>query len=313
MSTVSSVSTSTTDQQRRLYSGVGLRTWGQNYYQIISTNGSLQRSYGGGGAANLTKEVVEQEETTTPLVVQRSVKGDAGQGRMDAEGVNSVSKHLNGMFDDIMKEMVSEQGQIEAAPEESEEEDFRIVACPSPTRQLARWTTKDIPIRTVDVEEGGNCALDDDDDGKQEAHEVVLRMDDMSPLLQRMREIDRDRKDIASLNSSKSNYVSSMVTYFDQGSLGDSQGTDVGPLLPTHVSHGKTKPPLYEQAHDSLSSFLRVVKRHAIGRKLVNVVSDTVLPKVWGATRGPKRLMITIFALAYLVAIHVLLIASRLR
>jgi hypothetical protein len=309
MSTVSSVSTSTTDQQRRLYSGVGLRTWGQNYYQIISTNGSLQRSYGSGGAANLTKGVVEQEETTP--VVQQSVKGDAAQGRMDAEGVNSVSKHLNGMFDDIMKEMFSDRGQVEAAPEESEEEDFRIVACPSPTRQLAGWTTKDSPKRAVDMEMGGNCALDDD--GKQEAHEVVLRMDDMSPLLQRMREIDRDRKDIASLNSSKSNYVSSMVTYFDQGGLRDSQSTDVGPLLPTHVSHGKTKPPLYEQAHDSLSSFLRVVKRHAIGRKVVNVVSDTVLPKIWGATRGPKRLMITIFALAYLVAIHVLLIASRLR
>jgi hypothetical protein len=218
---------------------------------------------------------------------------------------------LNGMFDDIMKEMFSDRGQVEAAPEESEEEDFRIVACPSPTRQLAGWTTKDSPKRAVDMEMGGNCALDDD--GKQEAHEVVLRMDDMSPLLQRMREIDRDRKDIASLNSSKSNYVSSMITYFDQGGLRDSQSTDVGPLLPTHVSHGKTKPPLYEQAHDSLSSFLRVVKRHAIGRKVVNVVSDTVLPKVWGATRGPKRLMITIFALAYLVAIHVLLIASRLR
>lgn len=309
---MSTVSASTTDQQRRLYSGVGLRTWGQNYYQVISSNGSLQRSYGGGGVANLAKGVVEQEETTTPAraVVQQSVNGAASQGRMDGEGVNSVSKHLNGMFDDIMKEMFSDQGQIHAAPEESEDDDFRIVACPSPTRELAGWTTKDIQKHVDDVELGVSCTLDVD--GKKQADEVVLRMDDMSPLLQRMREIDRERKDVASLNSSKSNYVSSMVTYFDQGSCGDSQSTDVGPLLPMHVSHGKTKPPLYEQAHDGFASLLRVVKRHAIGRYMMNVVSDTVLPKIWGVTRGPKKLMITIFALAYLVGIHVLLIASRL-
>lgn len=320
------------------YSVIGLRTWGQNYYDVVVKNSQA-------AAARLQ---VDPATTATPspqkkpeqLRVAIPCSDQDARDPQDSmqmvsvsdqvyktpvthtsketevsELPSTVSKHLHGMFDDIMKEVFlneEKEGDVNRAQETMNDADgFRIAACPSPTRGVLSF--RQPPV------EGQDSSRND----------IVLNMEDMSPLLERMREIDRARnKNIALPSSSHpsptldeetidleiqqgtrhgseltSNHVPSLVNFFDSRSSRTKNNLKIkegGHLLPTSA-----KPPL-----PSPRGALEYLGRFKIDSRYAKKM-DQLLAMMHRTTRG-RRVIFTMIALAYLVAIHVYLITSKL-
>lgn len=307
------------------YSIIGLRTWGQNYYETVVKN-TLASSSKTETTVRATpspqKKPVDlrlsipydvysdrevHDSTGTDPADLCTTPPGAGIQNTDGQSLPStVSKHLNGMFDEIMKEVFREDTHDGTS---HEEEVFRIAACPSPTRGAQSSSQPKIEDRRKE--------------------NVVLNMQDMSPLLNRMREIDRARNgNIALPLSSKPSSVTDEAVDLEMQQDVTSARKNVPSLVNFYDSYdgqnkrpqkapGRGKPPL--PAPQGVVKYLESLVGPQYSKKVeqmmhVNVlplVQKNVLPLMHRITHG-KRMVFAMIAMAYIVAIHVYIITSKL-
>ena len=311
------------------YSVIGLRTWGQNYYDTVVKNSLASVSNTHSETVvqatpspqkksielrvSIPQEVSSIEQKNEVMSPDDACKTPGHAGTMSEEGQplpSTVSKHLNGMFDDIMKQVFLEDGHGQGeAPQE--DEGFRIAACPSPTREARSFRQ---PITE-----------------ERQRDEVVLNMEDMSPLLERMREIDRARNgnialplstqaptvadeavdlEIQQTVTSTRKHVPSLVHFFDahasQASTDEKREQEMAAKrAPVHG-----RPPL-PSPHSFVKSLEEYLVASRYSKKLEHIMLKHVLPVMHRTTHG-KRMIFAMIALAYLVAIHVYIITSKL-
>lgn len=308
----------------RHYSIIGLRTWGQNYYETVVKNTIA-------GSSKMNERTTPSPQKK-PIDLRLSIPEDRNSVRdviddigadpadvcttplgaeiekTDGQSLPStVSKHLNGMFDDIMKEVFREDTH-DTGDISREEEGFRIAACPSPTRDVESFRQPMIEA------------------GRKE--DVVLNMQDMSPLLDRMREIDRARNGNIALpvSAQPSDVVDEAVDLEMQQDAAPAR-KQVPSLVHFYDSYNGQKkqrapgkPPL-PTTHGAVTSFARLSTilgpqyskkvEQMMHKNVLPLVQKNVLPLMHRITHG-KRMIFAMIALAYLVAIHVYIITSKL-
>lgn len=309
------------------YSVIGLRTWGQNYYDTVVKNSLASVSQTHSETivqatpspqkksielrVSIPQEVSSIGQKNEVMSPDDACKTPGHAGTMSEEGQplpSTVSKHLNGMFDDIMKQVFHEDGHAQGEGSQ-EDEGFRIAACPSPTREARSFRQPIMEERRRD--------------------EVVLNMEDMSPLLERMREIDRARNgnialplstqgptvadeavdlEIQQSVTSTRKHVPSLVHFFDAHASQSSRDEKRQEMAAKSTQvHGK--PPL--PSHSFVKSLEEYLVGSGYSKKLEHIMQKHVLPVMHRTTHG-KRMIFAMIALAYLVAIHVYIITSKL-
>lgn len=227
--------------------------------------------------------------------------GEGSPQVLDVSAVKSMNKHLDGMFDAIMKEMFSPEmgGKALSFDDDDDarlEEDFTIMASPSPRKKHvdSQRNTKD--------------------------ENVVLDMGNASPLLRRMREIEERKKNIMPVPSSPAAQAeqttqdkdcSEAIEMLEEGRVSEK---GVAPLVHYFETGGAQKPPLPGIGHHLRLSYAKLKKQSPT--KIVRVLEDTIVPYVLGKRKvlynvGKPRLW-AVAAIAYIVLIHLLLIGTKL-
>lgn len=250
-------------------------------------------------------DVLPLDVETTPVhggTRGTSFLGEDSSQALDVSAVKSMNKHLDGMFDAIMKEMFSPEMGAKALSFDDEdedtrlEEDFKILASPSPRKKHedSQRNTKD--------------------------ENIVLDMGNASPLLRRMREIEERKKNIMPIPSSPAPQAeqtthdkdcSEAIEMLEEGRVNEK---GVAPLVHYFETGGAQKPPLPGIGHHLRLSYAKLKKQSPT--KIVRVLEDTIVPYVLGKRKvlynfGKPRLW-AVAAIAYIVLIHILLIGTKL-
>jgi hypothetical protein len=317
----------------RHYSVIGLRTWGQNFYDEVLRNAARQ-SAGLDALPPAPSKFPElgvrpghcvSESTPQSMKVQLSSP--------DAVPQTTVTKHLNGMLDELVVDVFEDPGAktsrkldycVGESPREGEER-FTIAAIPSPTRDSVGPVSQKPGV--VEVERFPAPQSDHSLSGQRE---VVLEVDVMSPILRQIHEIEQrgdgtvrnEKAEVIDIeiqestdvepaaardNRKKHGRVPSLIHYFasqQEQRQGDSKKAEIAGAK--HVTNGK--PPLLPMHHShyhkrNMLGFLHDVDLNGMAENLV----------AWAAraTQG-RRKMLAVIALSYLVLLHVFLISGRL-
>lgn len=264
----------------------------------------------------IVEDVLPLGAATTPVhpgrrVVSSSLSEDSPQA-LDASAVKSMNKHLDGMFDSIMKEMFSPEvgGKALSFDETAVEEDFTIKASPSPRRQNHHHASSSPDAKHEYISEN-----------KIRDENIVLDIGNASPLLRRMREIEERKKNIMPVPSSPApqaeqttqdeKNLSGSIEMVEEGRV---SGKGVAPLVHYFETGGAQKPPLPGIGHRLKLSYAKLKKKSPA--RIVRVLEDTIVPYVVGKRKllchvGKPRLW-AVAAIAYIVLIHILLIGTKL-